>query len=115
VAGGGRGGVGGVPGAARDGAAALAAAFARDALVLAGALPGVQRDAADPLTVVGRAAAADADTARLVLARASSRMGAHADALPALEAAYAARPRDESLLADLLHSEAALHGPAAAL
>src|SRR5262249_17142415 len=38
-----------------------------------------------------------------------------ADALPALEAAYAGRPRDESLLADLLHSEAALHGPAAAL
>src|SRR5262249_35675774 len=35
--------------------------------------------------------------------------------LPALEAAYAGRPRDESLLADLLHSEAALHGPAAAL
>ena len=101
--------------AALDEDAALAAALAQDALVLAGDLPGVQRDAADPLTDVRRAAAADADTAQVVLARASSRMGAHVDALPALEAAYAERPRDESLLADLLRSEAALRGPAAAL
>ncbi len=42
-------------------------------------------------------------------------MGAHAGALPELEAAHAARPDDESLLADLLRTEAAVRGPAAAL
>ena len=70
---------------------------------------------AGPLAEVRRAAAADAAAARVILARASSRTGAHADALPALEAAHAERPHDEPLLADLLRSEAAVRGPAAAL
>jgi hypothetical protein len=51
----------------------------------------------------------------VILARASSRMGEHAAALAALEAAQVKRPRDESLLADLLSSEAAVSGPAVAL
>ena len=42
-------------------------------------------------------------------------MGAHNAALPVLEAAFAERPDDESLLADLLRSEAAVRSPAASL
>ena len=54
--------------------------------------------------------------ARVILARASSRTGAHADALPgARGGARGSRPHDEPLLADLLRSEAAVSGPAAAL
>jgi predicted ATPase len=68
-----------------------------------------------PLAEVRRAAAADAATARVILARASSRAGAHAAALPVLQAAHARSPRDEPLLADLLRSEAAISGPATAL
>jgi len=51
----------------------------------------------------------------VILARASSRTEAHAGALPALELAHTVRPQDEPLLADLLRSEAAVRGPAAAL
>ena len=68
-----------------------------------------------PLAEIRRAAAADAAAARVVVARAASRTGAHAQALPPLEAAHAESPHDESLLADLLRSEAAVRGPAAAL
>lgn len=53
--------------------------------------------------------------AQAILGQASSRTGAHAAALPALELAHARQPRDEALLADLLSSEAAVRGPAAAL
>ena len=71
---------------------------------------------AGPLAEVRRAAAADTAAARVILARAASRIGAHADALPELElAAGRSRPDDESLLADLLRSEAAVRGPAVAL
>ena len=105
----------------RDGATALAqdasaaAALAREALELTDGLPGVGDGDAGPLADVRRAAAADATAARVILARASSRTGAHADALPVLELAHTERPRDEPLLADLLRSEAAVRGPAAAL
>ena len=51
----------------------------------------------------------------MIQARAASRIGAHGAALPALEAAYASQLDDESLLADLLRSEAAVKGPATAL
>lgn len=68
-----------------------------------------------PLAEIRRAAAADAAAARVVVARAASRTGAHTQALPPLEAAHADSPHDESLLADLLRSEAAVRGPAAAL
>jgi predicted ATPase/DNA-binding SARP family transcriptional activator len=101
--------------AALDRDAAVAADLAREALALSSGLSGAADDASRPLAEVRRAAAADAGTARVVLARASSRAGAHGDALPALEAAHADRPDDESLLADLLRSEAAVRGPAAAL
>ncbi|HJZ08355.1 MAG TPA: BTAD domain-containing putative transcriptional regulator, partial [Trebonia sp.] len=101
--------------AALDGDAAAAAALAREALALTDGLPGVSNGDAGPLAEVRRTAVEEASSARLILARASSRMGAHADALPVLEAAQAERPRDELLLADLLRSEAAVRGPAAAL
>jgi predicted ATPase/DNA-binding SARP family transcriptional activator len=105
----------------RDAAAALdkdsatAAALAQEALALAAGLPGVADGDAGPLAEIRRAAAADIGAARVILARASSRMGAHADALPVLAAAHAERPYDEPLLADLLRSEAAVGGPAVAL
>jgi len=93
--------------------AALAAERAHQAQALADGLPAVTGDG--PLAELRRAAAADAGAARVIQARASSRMGVHGAALPALEAACAERPGDESLLADLLRSEAAVSGPAAAL
>ncbi len=94
--------------------ATAAGQLAAEALALTAALP-VPGDDEGPLAEVRRAAAADAVTARVTLARASSRAGAHAEALPALAAAHAERPRDEPLLADLLRSEAAVSGPAVAL
>jgi predicted ATPase len=100
---------------ALDQDAASAAALAAEALELAVGLPVVGDGEAGPLAEVRRVAAADADAARLVLARASSRTGAHADAFPALAAAHAERPHDEPLLADLLRSEAAVSGPSVAL
>jgi predicted ATPase/DNA-binding SARP family transcriptional activator len=105
----------------RDAAAALdrdpadAARQAREALALAGGLSGVGDEEYGPLAEIRRAAAADAAAARVILARASSRVGAHADALPVLEAAHADSPHDEPLLADLLRSEADARGPAVAL
>ncbi|MGH3290674.1 MAG: AfsR/SARP family transcriptional regulator [Trebonia sp.] len=95
--------------------ASAAAALAREAIELTASLPGVGDGEAGPLAEVRRAAAADAASARVILARAASRTGAHADALTALEPAHAERPQDEPLLADLLRSEAAVRGPAAAL
>jgi predicted ATPase/DNA-binding SARP family transcriptional activator/tetratricopeptide (TPR) repeat protein len=106
----------------RDAAAALehdaacAAALARDALTLAnGGVTVAADDDAGPLHDIRRTAAADVMSARVILAQALSRTGGHGDALPALEAAHAQRPDDESLLADLLRSEAVVRGPAAAL
>lgn len=95
--------------------AALADELAQHAEALADGLPAVLADGAGPLAELRRAAAADVDAARLIRARAASRMGAHSAALPALEAACVNRPTDESLLAELLRSEAAVRGPAAAL
>jgi predicted ATPase len=95
--------------------AAAAEAQAREALSLTDGLSGTAAGADGPLAEIRRAAATDAATARVILARASSRAGAHAAALPVLEAAYARSPQDEPLLADLLRSEAAVSGPAVAL
>ena len=100
---------------ALDGDAARAAGLAREALALAEGLTRVTDEEAGPLAQVRRGAAADAAAARVILARASSRTGAHADALPELELAHAASPHEESLLADLLAGEAAVRGPAVAL
>ena len=101
--------------AALDHDAAAAAALAREALATADGLRPPAAGDAGPLTDLRRAAAADLQAARTILARAWSRTGAHADALPALEAAHAEHPDDESLLAELLRSEAAVRGPGAAL
>jgi predicted ATPase/DNA-binding SARP family transcriptional activator len=95
--------------------AAAAAELARSALALADGLPTTADDGNGPLSEVRRAAAADLAAAHLILARACSRIGAHADALPGLEAVSSEHPDDESLLADLLRSEAAVRGPGAAL
>ena len=95
--------------------AAAAEGLAREALEMTGGLSGADDGDDGPLAEVRRAAVADAATARVILARASSRAGAHADALPVLEAAHAQSPQDEPLLADLLRSEAAVSGPATAL
>jgi DNA-binding SARP family transcriptional activator len=95
--------------------AALAAERAHQAQALADGLSAVTGDGAGPLAELRRAAAGDVDAARVIQARAASRMGVHGAALPALQAACAERPDDESLLADLLRSEAAVRGPAAAL
>jgi len=95
--------------------AAAAGGLAGEALALTTHLPGAADGDDGPLAEVRRAAAADAATARVILARATSRAGAHAAALPALQAAHLQRPQDEPLLADLLSSEAAVSGPAVAL
>jgi predicted ATPase/DNA-binding SARP family transcriptional activator len=94
--------------------AALAAELAQQAQAIAAGLSATN-DGGGPLAELRLAAADDVSTARLIQARAASRMGAYGTALPALEAGYAARPADESLLADLLRSEAAVRGPSAAL
>ncbi len=101
--------------AALDGDAARAAERAREALGLAADLTWVTDEEAGPLAEIRRGAAADTVAARVVLARARSRTGAHAEALPELELAQAGSPQDEPLLADLLRSEAAVRGPAVAL
>ena len=101
--------------AALDADAARAAELAREALTFAGGLVRVADEETGPLAEIRRRAAADVASARLILARASNRAGAHAQALPELEQAYAASPHDESLLADLLAAEAAVRGPAVAL
>jgi predicted ATPase/DNA-binding SARP family transcriptional activator/tetratricopeptide (TPR) repeat protein len=92
---------------------AAAATAARDALELgAGAS---QSEGEGPLAEVRRRAGDDLVSARVVLARARSRGGDHESALPELEKAADVHPADESLLADLLRSEAAVRGPGAAL
>lgn len=93
---------------------ATAVRDAREALALGTVLvdPG---DEDGPLADLRRDAAADLRTATLALARASSRLGDHAEALPGLESEWLASVDDEGLLADLLRSEAAVRGTAAAL
>ncbi len=92
-----------------------AAERAREALELGASLPPVAVDDRGTLADVRRAAGRDLATARLLLARAASRTGRHAESLPLLETAHAQRPDDEELLAELLRSEAAVRGPGAAL
>ncbi|MBE3016187.1 AAA family ATPase [Microbispora sp. NEAU-D428] len=92
---------------------AEAAGAAEEALALGtGALP---PEGGGPLAEVRRRAERDLASARVVLARARSRSGDHGPALPELEEAVRVHPGDEGLLADLLHSEAAVRGTGAAL
>ncbi|GAA3408224.1 ATP-binding protein [Streptosporangium vulgare] len=92
---------------------AAAIVAAEEALALGiGALP---PEGDGPLAEVRRCAERDLASARVVLARARSRSGDHGPALPELEEAVRVRPEDEGLLADLLHSEAAVRGTGAAL
>lgn len=91
-----------------------AAVQAREALDLGSGLvaPG---DAPGPLAELRRGASDDLRTASMVLARALSRLGEHAEALPLLEAEALGHPDDEGLLIDLLRSESAVRGTGAAL
>ncbi|HEX2895650.1 MAG TPA: BTAD domain-containing putative transcriptional regulator [Marmoricola sp.] len=91
-----------------------AATRAREVLGLAASLT-VGVEDTGPLAEVRRTAGRDAELARRILAQASSRCGAHAEALPILEEVLAAQPDDESVLADLIRSLSVVRGPAAAL
>ncbi|MFA4929647.1 MAG: BTAD domain-containing putative transcriptional regulator [Patulibacter sp.] len=95
--------------------AVTAAALCREALALGGPLTAVAPDERGPLADVRRDALAGLDEARRLLAQAASRAGDHETALPALEAVLGEHPDDESLLADLLRSDAVVRGPGAAL
>ncbi|MDN5930521.1 MAG: AAA family ATPase, partial [Pseudonocardia sp.] len=92
---------------------------ARDAAVEAAALTGSlaapDGAAAGPLAELRRAAAARATDADGLLGRALAETGDHAAALPRLEATSHRLPSDETVLACLLRSEAAVRGAAAAL
>ena len=101
--------------AALDHEAPRAAALAEEALALADGVPALGDGDDGALSEIRRAAAEHTHAAEIVRARAWSRSGTHERALGPLEAAVAAQPRDESLLWDLLRSEAAVRGPAAAL
>jgi predicted ATPase/DNA-binding SARP family transcriptional activator len=107
---------------ARDALAAGDAATARraagEACRLGGATAGddgASGAADDALAAVRADAAALVAEASRLLGRAAGRAGDHAAALPLLEAAATRDDLDEALLDDLLRSEAAVRGPAAAL
>ncbi|HET6166655.1 MAG TPA: BTAD domain-containing putative transcriptional regulator [Marmoricola sp.] len=68
-----------------------------------------------PLAEVRRGARHALRIAARVFGQASSRAGSHDAALPMLEQAVTQHPDDEQLLADLLHSLAAVRGAGAAL
>ncbi|MEV0458757.1 ATP-binding protein [Catellatospora methionotrophica] len=91
---------------------ARAAGLASEAMAFGAVTVG---DGDGPLASLRRAAGHDLAQARVLLARAQVRLGEHADALPVLAAAWEDSPGDESLLADLLRSEAAARGVGAAL
>lgn len=82
---------------------------------LALAPSGVPEAPSGPLADVRRRAEQDLRDARLVRARAQTRTGRHVEALPVLEGAASDATDDESVLADLLHAEAAVRGAGAAL
>jgi len=95
-----------------EGDAVLARRRAEEALGLAA--NGVAASTG-PLADVRALAAGHLAEARRLLGIALCRSGDHEGALPLLEEAATARPRDEDLLACLLRSEAAARGTAAAL
>jgi predicted ATPase/DNA-binding SARP family transcriptional activator len=96
---------------------AAAAELAGTALALGKGLGdgAAAEDVHGPLAEVRRDAAHALRAAARVFAQGSSRAGSHEVALPMLEEAAALHPDDEGLLADLLHSLAAVRGAAAAL
>lgn len=75
----------------------------------------VQPNGAGPLDDVRRQAQADADTARMIRARALARSGREWQAYPILRETAEHHPDDESLLTDLVSAEARVRGSAAAL
>jgi predicted ATPase/DNA-binding SARP family transcriptional activator/tetratricopeptide (TPR) repeat protein len=95
--------------------AASAAEAASAALELGAGLQALTDSEVSPLQELRSTAVEELAAAGVILAQARSRTGAHSEALPALEQAWAQDGSIESLLADLLHSEAVVHGPAAAL
>lgn len=102
--------------AALEADAARAAELAQMALALSATVPAeVNGNGDGPLHAIREEAAAKLAQAQVIFARSQSRMGAHTEALADLETAHAARSDDEQLLADLLRTEAATRGPAAAI
>ncbi len=95
--------------------AADAAALAQEAIALAAGLLNTPDEDTGPLSDLRRAAKDDAGEATVIFARALSRTGKHAEALAPLIDAARQQPADEALLVDLLRSETAIRGPAAAL
>jgi predicted ATPase/DNA-binding SARP family transcriptional activator len=89
-----------------------AVTLATDAVALG---PVAVDDEVGPLSALRRTAARELDDARLLLARAHARTGKSAEALSPLAAAWSDGGSDESLLADLLRTEAAVTGAGAAL
>ena len=69
----------------------------------------------DPLATLRAERAETRSSLIRARALALSRLGRHAEAVEALTALFAERPRDEELLLELLRSEAATAGPSAAL
>ncbi|MFC4588847.1 ATP-binding protein [Sphaerisporangium corydalis] len=92
---------------------AAAGAAAQEALALG--IRALPPEGGGPLAEVRRRAERDLAHVRVVLARARSQSGDHGLALPELEEAARVHAGDEGLLADLLHSEAAVRGTGAAL
>jgi predicted ATPase/DNA-binding SARP family transcriptional activator len=72
-------------------------------------------DGTDPLSALRAERAATYRSLRRARALALSRLGRHPEAVEPLTEQAAARPRDEEVLLELLRSEAAAVGPAAAL
>ncbi|MFL6108389.1 MAG: ATP-binding protein [Marmoricola sp.] len=95
-----------------EGDPGAASKLAAEAVAVAGSVAPAD---GGPLAELRAAAHRWLDEATLLRARADSRTGAHAIALPALIGAWGLHPGDEGLLVDLLRSEAVVLGPGAAL
>jgi predicted ATPase/DNA-binding SARP family transcriptional activator len=100
---------------ARAGDHAAALAHADAGLALWSGPPTDEPAGDDPLAVLRADRVRVHRSLRRSRALALSRLGRHAEALPALDALAAGSPRDEEILGELLRCEAATTGPSAAL
>jgi predicted ATPase len=102
-------------GHARTGDHAAALDAAEKGLVLWDGPPDATAEPGDPVSALRAARAVTHGALTRERALALSRLGRHAGALSVLTELAGDRPRDEEVLAELLRSEAATAGPAAAL